>query len=202
MHFKSSHRCDDDGTGRSDARRTALDIHKFFRAQIGGKSRFGYDIVSRSESGERRVDAVTAVRDVRKGAAVHKRGSFFEGLHEVRLQSIFEQCRDRAGASEFSECNDFPVVIFSDDDIRNALFQFRNRSGETDDRHDFARDGNAKAVFARYSVHSAAESDDDVAQFAVVEIDAPLPRNRAGIYPQFIAVVNVIVYESRNQIIR
>ena len=92
------------------------------------------------------------------------------------------------------------VVVFADDDIRNTLFQFRNRTSKADDRHDFACDGNAKAISPWHSVHSAAESD-DAAQFAVVEIDVPLPRNRAGIYFEFVAVMNVIIDQSRNQIV-
>ena len=98
-------------------------------------------------------------------------------------------------------CYAFSVIIFADDDIRDTLFQFRDRARETDDRHDFACDGNAKAISPWHSVHSAAESD-DAAQFAVVEIDAPLPRNRAGIYFEFVAVMNVIIDQSRNQIVR
>ena len=133
---------------------------------------------------------------------MHKGGRFFERLHEVRPQGVFEQCGDRTGAAEFSEFNNFSVVVFADDDIRNTLFQFRNRTSKADDRHDFARDGNAKAIFSRRPVEPAAETDDDAAQFAVVEIDAPLPRNRSRIEGEFVPLVNVVVDKSRDQIVR
>ena len=73
-----------------DTRHAALRIEKFFRAEVCAESRLGDDPVGKPECGVSRQDAVAAVRDVGKRAAVHDGGRTFERLHQIGLDRVFE----------------------------------------------------------------------------------------------------------------
>jgi len=74
-------------------------------------------------------------------------------------------------------------------------------AGEREDRHDLAGGGDVEAGLARDAIHVATEAGDDVAQVAVVEVHDAAPADRLGIDAQRIAVEDVVVDVSREQIV-
>ena len=96
MHLERAHRRDDDhGIGR-DSREAALDVKELLRAEVGAEARLRHDNVGELQGEFRRHDAVAAVRDVRKGTAVDEDGRAFERLHDIGLDGILEEKRQRA----------------------------------------------------------------------------------------------------------
>ncbi len=115
------------------------------------------------------------MRDVGEGTTVNEGRVVFQGLHQVRHESIFEQNRHRTGCIDIAGVHRLLVTSVADHDVTNATGQIVQIGGKTENSHDFRGDGDVEAAFARGTVARSAETDGDVAQGTVVHIHDTLP---------------------------
>ena len=140
--------------------------------------------------------------DVGEGTAVYEGGRAFDGLHQVGLDGVFEQCRHRAVCFQIFGVNGAAVLGVGDKDIAQTLFQIADVFGETEYCHDFGGDGDVEAVGTNHAVNGFAHAVDDVAQLAVVHINHAPPQHAFGVDVQLIALVDMVVEHGSKQVIR
>ena len=93
------------------------------------------------------------------------------------------------------------VVGVGDDHLAEALLEVGEAGRKAENCHDFARDGDLKAVLAGHAAGLAAKSVDDVAELAVVHIDSALPHDLAGVDAEHVALLDVVVEKSGQQVV-
>ena len=94
-----------------------------------------------------------------------------------------------------------PGAVERDGDRAEPLAQIAQIAREREDRHDLGGGRDVEARLARRAVGGAAEARDDVAQAAVVHVDAAAPRDRVRIDVELVAVHHVRVEERREQVV-
>ena len=121
MHLQGTNRCHNHTSIRLQTVQLTFDIKKFLRSKISSKSRFCNNIISSCECGNRRIDRITTMRNIRKRSSMDKGRSFFKSLYEIRLNRIFEQRYNRSSAVQHSEFYCFFFKILSNRNIINSL---------------------------------------------------------------------------------
>ena len=135
--------------------------------------------------------------DIRERSAMHEGRVVFQRLHQVGHQRVFQQHRHRAVGLKLARRDRFALAGLADHDIAKPPFEIGDRRGQAENRHDFRRDRDVIAGFAREPVGDAAETDRDVAQRPVVDIDDTAPGNAPGIHAQLVVPVQVVVDHGR-----
>ena len=202
MHFQRTHRSNHHHRIRRQAGHAALDVQEFFRAQVRAKAGLGDGIIPHLHCHACGNDRIAPVRDVRKGAAVHKCRRTFQRLHQVRFERIFQQRRHSARRLQLAAGDRLVVRRVSHDDVGQPLFQIANRAGQTQYRHDFARDRDVKTILTRHAIRFAAHAVHNKAQLPVVHVDAPFPSDAAHVDAQRVALLDVVVQHRGQQVVR
>src|SRR5467141_4429589 len=94
------------------------------------------------------------------------------------------------------------LAVERDDDALEARLEVRDPFREAEDRHHLARGGDHELVLPRDPVFRAAEARDDVAQLAVVHVEAPREQDPRGIDVQFVPVEDVRIQDRGDQVVR
>ena len=199
--FQRAHGGDDDGAVGFESALATLDVDEFFRAKVCAKARFGNGVIAKRQGAAGGDETVAAVGDVGKGAAVHQRRRAFDGLHQVRLDGVFQKRRHRALRLQVAGVHRFAAAVPGDDHRAEAFFQVGKIAREAEGGHDFARHGDVKAIRAQGAVHGFAEAADDVAQLAVVHIDRASPSDAFRVDVERVAVVDVVVDERGEEVV-
>ena len=184
-----------------DARIAALDVQELFCAQVGTETGLGDDIIGQREAELGGHDAVAAVGNVGKGAAVDDGGVVFQRLNEVRVQRILQQGGHGTGGADLARRDGLAVVGVGADDLGQPLLQVGDAGGQAEDGHDLAGDGDIKAVFTRGAVDLAAQAVHDEAELAVVHVHAALPGDAAGVDVQRVALLDAVVDHGGQQVV-
>src|SRR5690606_35528583 len=92
-------------------------------------------------------------------------------------------------------------VRVADEDPAQPFLKVRDATRQAEDGHDLRRDGDVKPALPGHAVGQAAETDNDMAQRAVVDVQHPGPQDAAGIQSQFVALVDVVVDQGRQQVV-
>lgn len=199
------HGRDDDGGVRGQTVCAALDVEEPFGAHVGAETGLGDDDLGAGERDPVGDDRARPRRDVPEGAAVDEGRPALEGLEQVRLQRILEQDRHRAGGAEVFGGDRGPVPGRPDDDPPEAFAQVAQVRGEGEQDHHLARRRDVDARLARHPVDPRAKTDDDVAQRAVVHVEAAAPCDAAGVEEQAVGrrlpVVQVVVDHRGEQVV-
>ncbi len=112
-----------------------------------------------------------------------KAGLFFERLHQIGRDGVLQQRGHRALRLQLGGANRLLVARLGDDDVAEPALKIREAGGEAEDRHHLGGDGDVEAVLARETVGDAAERRDDLAQRAVVHVQARRQEMRRGSMP-------------------
>src|SRR5256885_341068 len=131
-----------------------------------------------------------------------ERGSALERLHEVGVDRVLQEQRHRALRLQFAGSHGGLPGGDADDDARQAALQVLDTGGEGHDRHDLGARDDDEAFFARRAGIEPPQTDDEVAQGAVVHVDGAGPRDAAGVEPERVAVVQVCVEHGREEVVR
>ena len=142
------------------------------------------------------------MRDVRERPAVHERGLALERLHEVRLDRLLQEHGQRARRLDLLGGHGLAVVGLADRDRPEPLAEIPEIARDRDEGHDLARGGDVEAGLARVPVRAAAETRDDIAQGAVVHVEAAPPGDRERVDAEHVAVQDVRVDQGREQVVR
>ncbi len=136
------------------------------------------------------------------GPAVDDRRVVLQRLHQVGLDGVAQQRRHRAMGLHLRGRDGFEVARQADDDAAQACLQVRQVLGQAQDGHHFGGDDDVETVLAREAVGRAAQADRDVAQRAVVHVHHAAPADAAQVDAQLVAVVDVVVDQRGQQVVR
>ena len=179
--LRGAHRGDEHGRARREAPRPAHDVAELLEAQVAREPRLGHDVVGELQRHPVLDDRVVRVRDVAERPGVDQRRLSLERLHQVRLERVLHDHGHRAGRPGGPRRSPGSPPRSSATTIRPSRAR---RSCEVarqrEHRHDLGRRGDDELVLARDAVDPAAQADDRVAQFAVVHVQRPRPRDRRG----------------------
>ena len=199
--FERAQGGDDHDGRRRDAGIAALDVQEFFCAKVGAEARLGDGVVGQFKRQLGGSDRVAAVRDVGKRAAVHQRRGVFQRLHQVWFDGVLEQHRHRAVDLQVLGVDRLVVVGVGDQDVAQALLEILQVGGQAQDGHDLAGNGDLEAVLADNAVGLAAQTDDGVAQGAVVHIHAAFKEDAARVDAQLVALLQMVVQNGAQQVV-
>ena len=93
------------------------------------------------------------------------------------------------------------VVGVGHDDAAQLLLQVHQTGGQTQHRHDLAGHSDIKAVLPGHALHPAAQAVHNVAQLSVVHVHHPLPGDLLDVDAQGVALLNVVVQHSGQQVV-
>ncbi len=110
--------------------------------------------------------------------------------------------RHRTGALQLLGGDGFAGLVVADHDPPEAGTQVGGRGGERQDGHDLGGSRDVEARLTRDAIGLAAETDDDVAQCTVVDIEHPPPRDVVHVEVELVALVQMVVDHGRQQVVR
>ena len=203
--LEAADRGNDDNRIGTKACHTALDIKELLRAEVSAEACLSNCVISKLEGHLGSGDRVAAMRDIRERTAVHDRGNVLQSLYQVGLKGILKECCHRALCVQVA-CGyrlllaDFAVCV-ADDDPGESLLEVVDIACKAKYCHDLGCNRDIIAVFTRSSVDSSAEAVDDKAELTVIHIHASLPCDLAGIDIKLIALVDVVVDHSCQQVV-
>ena len=140
--------------------------------------------------------------DIRKRAAVDKRRSSLESLHKVGLYGVLQKRRHSSLCLEPAARHGAVLSIISDDDARKARFKVGSGLGKAEYGHNFAGNGDVKAVIALDPVLFSAEAVADIPELPVVHIDASAPGYSFRVNSECVSVHDMVIYHRGQQIVR
>jgi len=179
------------------ATQTALKLGEYVVTEAG----FGDDVLAELQRRLRRDHRVAAVRDVREGSAVNECGVVLQGLHEVGLDRVLQECGHCAVRLQITSQHRFLLARVADDDLAHARLQVLETRGQAEDRHDLRSDDDIEPILARITVRRPTKRDRDVAQCAVVHVDDTLPRDAAHVEAELVAMMDVVVDQRGEQVV-
>ena len=95
-----------------------------------------------------------------------------------------------------------PAAVDADRDLPEAPAEVGEIPGDRDDRHHLRRGGDVEAGLARNAVCAPAEPDHDLAQGAVVHVEASPPGDRARVDAELVPVLKMRVDHCSEQVVR
>ena len=184
---------------------TALDVKEFLRPQIRAEAGFCDAVVPQLQSHAGGGDGIAAVGDVGKGATVDNGGSMLQSLYQIGLQGVLQQSAHGAFRVEIAGSHRLLLRGFSVGIAHHQLcqpgFQVVDVVGQTEDGHDLRGGGNVISVLSGGSVALSAQTVHDIAELPVIHIHAPAPGDPPGIYVQGVALIDVVVHHSRQEVV-
>ena len=94
-----------------------------------------------------------------------------------------------------------PGAVGGQHDAPEARTQVEDVGGQGQDGHDLAGHGDDELALAGQPVEPAAETDGDLAQGAIADVEDPRPGDREGVDVERVAVVQVVVEEGRGEVV-
>ena len=199
--LERANRSNDHNGARLQSGHAALDIEELLRAEISAEAGLGNRIVRQTQRDFGSGHGVASMRNIGKRAAMHERRRMLQRLHKVRLERILEQRGHRARSVQIA-CGDRLFIIgIANHQTGKARLQIGDIAGQTQHGHDLRRNGDIISVLARHAVDAAAETIGNEAELAVVHIHAPAPCDASRVDIELIALINMVVQHSREQVV-
>jgi hypothetical protein len=140
--------------------------------------------------------------DVAEGAGVDQDGRVLQRLEEVGLRGVAKDRGHRAAALEVLGGDRRAVLRVADDDAGQAGLQVGQRGGEGQHGHHLRGGRDVEAALAGDAVLLRAEADHDVAQRTIVDVEHPAPRDVVEVEAERVALVEVVVQDRGQQVVR
>ncbi len=115
--------------------------------------------------------------DVGKGAGVHQHRGLLRGLHQGRLQGLFEQHRHGARHFQLLGGDGFAVQVAGQLDAADARTQIVQIARQRQNGHQLGGGGDDEAIRSLDAVGGAPLADGEVAQGAVVHVEGARPED-------------------------
>ena len=119
--------------------------------------------------------------DVGKGAGVYQHWCLLCGLHQGRLQRIFQQHRHGARYFQLFGGNGLAVNIAGQLDAADALAQVFQIARQRQNGHQLGGGGDDEAIAALHTIGGPPLSNREVAQCAVIHVEGARPEDVIGI---------------------
>jgi hypothetical protein len=177
----------------------ALDVHELLEAEVGAEAAFGDHVVGAADRDPVGDDRAVPMGDVPEGPRVDEGRGILDRLEQVRLEGVADEDGHRARRLEVVGRHRAAVLRAPQDHPAEARAKVRVGRGERQDRHHLARD---RDVEARFALDLRSDRDAHVAERAVVHVHAAPPRDHGGVQAELVPVVEVVVDERGEQVVR
>ena len=191
----------DNDCRRPESRHSALDIDELLSSEVCRKASFRYRIIRKLQGHLSSYGRVASVCDIRKRSSVDKCRSSFQCLDQIRFQRVLQKSCHGAFRLEVVSRYRLTVIVVADDDLGKPLLQIIDICRQAKNRHYFGCYCDFEAVFPWNALNSSAQTAYDVTQLSVVHVDGSLPCDLLRVDSQCIALLNVVVNESCEQIV-
>src|SRR5699024_12454074 len=124
------------------------------------------------------------------------------GLDEVRQQVGLLQHAHGTDHTEIADAHGAAVIGEAHHAAVDACLQVLQVGGQAQHRHDLGGDDDVEAVLAGHALGGAAQADRDLPQCAVVDVHHPLPLHPSRIDVQGVALMDVVVHEVGQRVVR
>ena len=181
------------------ARRPALDIQKFFRTQIRAEAGLGDAVLPQVQGRPGGSHAVAAVGDVGKGAAVDDGGRALQRLHQIGQHGLLQKCRHGALGFQVMGGNGLSGSAVTHDHAAQSLLQIRQILRHAENGHGLRGHSDVKMLGAGNAVDAAPYTSQQSPELPVIYIHAAPPDH--PVYPQFIALINMVIHHGSQEII-
>ena len=168
-------------SGGGQARVAALDVEKLLGPEVGPETGFRHHVVAQREAHAGGQHGIGALGNVGEGPAVDQGGGLLQGLHQVGLQRIAQQNSHGGLGLQLAGVNRLVGVAERHQDVAELGLEVGQAGGQAQDGHDLGGGRDVEAVGAHHPVGFAAQPDDDLAQAAVVQVEAALPEHGARV---------------------
>ena len=199
--LEGAHGGNDDHGGGVEAGHAALDVEELLGAQVGTKAGLGDHVVGHLHGGGGGHHGVAAVGDVGERAAVDERGVVLEGLDQVGLDGVLQERGAGALGVDVRDGDGLAVVGVGDDHAAETGLEVGEVAGEAEHGHDLGGHGDVEAVLAGHAVGDAAQAVHDVAELAVVHVDAAAPDDAARVDVKGVALLDVVVEHGGDEVV-
>ena len=132
---------------------------------------------------------------------MHQAGGAVNGLHQVGLDSVFEQGGHGALGLQIPGGDGGASKGTSHHQVAQAALQVVQIGGQAEHGHHFRSGGDIKAVLTGHAVALAAQTGGDLAQLAIVHVQAAAPQHLPGINTQLVALLDVVVHHGSQQVV-
>ena len=183
------------------ASHAALDVQELLSAQVSTEAGLGNGVVTQLQSDLGRGDRVAAVGNVGEGATMYECGGMLQGLNQVGLQSVLQQSGHSALCIQVTGGDGLAVPGVGNHQAGKAGLQVIDVGSQAQNSHDFGSNGDVVAILTGYTVGLAAQAVNDEAELTVVHVHAAAPYDLTGVDVQSIALIDVVIQHSGQQVV-
>ena len=201
VHLQRPHRAHHHRTARLQPAHPAFDVEEFLAAQIGPEARFRDNDIGqfhRRAGGDQRI---AAMGDIGERPAMHQGRRALQRLHQIGLQGGLQQHRHRAIGLQIGRRHRLALPRLRHHDAPQTGLQIGQIGGEAEHRHHFGGNRDIKPILAHRPI-GAAHAGDDGPQRTVIHVHHPLPGDLARVDTQRVAVMQMVVDQRREQVMR
>ena len=202
LRAQALHGDDENRGGGQNAVHAHHDVEIFFRAQIGCEAALVHHVIGQPNGHLLRDDAAGSMRDVGKGAGVHKGRRALGGLDEIGPQCVVEQRQHGAGCTQIGGSDGQAGACCANHDCIETPAQVFAAGGQAKNRHDLRRGGDDESAGAIGRIAARIHAHHNVAQRAVVHVQRARPGDGGRIDVERIAEVEMRIDERGQQIVR
>ena len=201
VHLQCTNGGNHHNSGGSQTGIAALDIQELLCTEIGTEACLRDGVVRHLHRHLGGDYGVTSVGDVSEGTAVYECGSSLQRLYQIGLQSILQESRHSTVCIELTGGHRLLLIGIAHDNAGKAILQIGDGVGQAQHCHDFGGNGDVVAVLTGHAVDTSAQAIGYKAKLTVIHIHAALPGDAAGIDIQGVALVDVIIQHSGQQVV-
>lgn len=192
VNLQSTNSGDNDNAVGDKAGRTALDVEETLTAHGEIETGLGDDVASlgvilvllgtgKLESEAVGNDRGSANGNVGKGSGVDKDGSTLKGLHKVGLDGILHEGSEGTANSDIVAGNGVTLLGGGNNHAAETLTHVGKVVGEGEDGHTLGGDGNIKTSHPLVALLGGSETNLNLTEMAVVDVEDTLPGNGVGV---------------------
>ncbi len=163
--------------GGGQAGLAALDVEELLQPHVGAKTRFGHHVIGETKGHAIGDHRGVAVGDIGKGTGVYQHRGLLCGLHQGRLQRVFQQHCHGARHFQLLGCDGLAAQVAGQLDAADALAQVFQIARQRQNGHQLGGGGDDEAIAALHPVGGATLTDGEVTQGAVVHVEGAWPEN-------------------------
>ena len=199
--FQGTNCSNQDNSIRFQTSHTTFDIEEFLSTEISTKTGFCYNDICHLKCKLCCTHTIAAMSDIGKWSAVDDGRCMFQGLDQIRLQRILQECCHSTNRIQISGCNRFAGTVVSNNNLCQTVLQIFHIICQAKNSHDLRGNRDDKVIFTYNPIHLVAKADNNISENTIIHIETSFPDNLSGIDIQCIALLDVIVHHCCQKIV-
>ena len=139
--------------------------------------------------------------NIGKRTTVHQCRCMFQCLDQIRLQGILQESRHGSHCLQIGSRHRLSLVVISNNDPAQPLFQILKIRGKTKNRHDLRSHRDHEMILTDKTVRLGSETYYDISERTVIHVKTTFPDYLPGINAQLVPLLYMIVKKRRQEIV-